>query len=159
MTYNLMIDGKMDNGFEDILSPAAIDFITGLHRKFNPARKKLLMDRINIQEKINSGWKPDFLDETKEIRNADWSIAEIPADLKDRRLEITGPVDAKMIINALNSGAKVFMADLEDSCSPTWNNVITGQINLKAAIRKSLEFTTKFSVFLSSLSNSVSLFP
>ena len=140
MTNNVSIDGKIEPGFEDILSPQAVDFITGLHRKFNPTRKKLLQDRLIIQDKINSGWKPDFLEETKEIRNSEWSVAESPEDIKDRRLEITGPVDAKMMINALNCGAKVFMADLEDSCSPTWSNVINGQINLKAAVRKSLEF-------------------
>lgn len=141
MTDNVSIDGKIEPGFEEILSPQAIDFITRLHRKFNPIRKKLLQDRLSLQEKINSGWKPDFLEETKEIRNSEWSVAECPVDIKDRRLEITGPVDAKMMINALNCGAKVFMADLEDSCSPTWNNVIKGQINLKEAVRKSLEFT------------------
>jgi malate synthase len=142
MTDNVIINGRMESGFENILSNAALDIIAGLHRKFNHTRKKLLNDRINVQAKLDSGWRPDFLEETIDIRNGDWTVAEIPADLKDRRLEITGPVDVKMMINALNSGAKVFMADLEDSCSPTWSNVITGQINLRAAIRKALEFTS-----------------
>jgi len=158
MTNNIFIDGKMQPGFDDILSSSAVDFIAGLHRKFNPTRKKLLKNRLKLQEKIDSGWKPDFLEETKEIRTAEWSVAECPEDLKDRRLEITGPVDAKMMINALNSGAKVFMADLEDSCSPTWNNVISGQINLKAAVRNSLEFTNPEGKFYSLNDKTATLF-
>ncbi|MGE3825741.1 MAG: malate synthase A, partial [Bacteroidia bacterium] len=127
-------------GFEEILSDEALDFVVKLQRKFNKRRLELLAARVEKQKQIDSGKLPDFLPETKSIREDEWVAAPIPADLQDRRVEITGPVDRKMIINALNSGAKVFMADFEDSNSPFWNNNIEGQINLRDAIRKTISF-------------------
>lgn len=127
-------------GFEDILSEDAFEFVLKLQRKFNKRRLELLAARVEKQKQIDSGKLPDFLPETKAIREGEWVAAPIPADLQDRRVEITGPVDRKMIINALNSGAKVFMADFEDSNSPFWNNNIEGQINLRDAIRKTISF-------------------
>ena len=112
-----------------------------LNKNFNIKRIKLLNNRKIIQEKIDNGWTPDFLTETSKIRNSDWKILSTPKDLIDRRVEITGPPSKKMIINALNSGANTFMADFEDSLSPTWNNLLEGQINLKMAIEKKIDFT------------------
>ena len=132
--------------YATVLTPQAIDFIVKLHRAFNPQRKELLAARIARQVRLDAGEKPDFLSATKSIREAEWQIAPLPVDLRDRRVEITGPVDRKMIINALNSGAKVFMADFEDSTTPTWDNLLDGQINLKDAIRRTITFedpTTK----------------
>lgn len=126
--------------YEAILNNEALTFVRDLHRVFNKQRKKLLLNRELLQEEINLGKKLDFLTETKAIRDADWSVAPIPDDLQDRRTEITGPVDRRMVINALNSGAKVFMADFEDANTPSWNNVLDGQINLYDAIRKQIDF-------------------
>ena len=123
-----------------ILTPEAIDFIVDLQRNFSERRKALLSDRQERQRKLDAGEKPNFLSETKDIREAAWTVAPLPADILDRRVEITGPVDRKMIINALNSGAKVFMADFEDSNTPTWNNLLDGQINLRDAIRRTITF-------------------
>ena len=99
--------------------------------------KELLKIRLEKQKEYDAGELPDFPSETEEIRNSDWKVAPIPKDLQDRRVEITGPVDRKMVINALNSGAKTFMTDFEDSMSPTWNNVINGQINLYDLVERS----------------------
>ncbi len=126
--------------FSQILTPEALAFVVKLQRNFNKRRLELLAARLERQNSIDLGNTPDFLPETKEIREGDWIAAPIPADLQDRRVEITGPVDRKMIINALNSGAKVFMADFEDSNSPFWANNIEGQINLRDAIRKTISF-------------------
>lgn len=126
--------------YAEILTPEALAFVVKLQRKFNATRKELLKAREERQKQIDAGNLPDFLPETKEIREGNWVAAPIPADLQDRRVEITGPVDRKMIINALNSGAKMFMADFEDSNSPTWTNTIEGQINLRDAIRKTISF-------------------
>jgi len=123
-----------------ILTPEAMAFVVELHRALNPRRKELLAARIARQARLDAGEKPDFLAETRAIREAEWTVAPLPADLLDRRVEITGPVDRKMIINALNSGAKVFMADFEDSTTPTWDNLLDGQINLKDAIRRTITF-------------------
>jgi malate synthase len=123
-----------------ILTPEAITFLAGLHRAFNARRKELLAARVTRQAALDAGAKPDFLPETASIREADWTIAPLPADLQDRRVEITGPVDRKMIINALNSGAKVFMADFEDSTTPTWSNVLDGQLNLRDAVRRTITY-------------------
>jgi malate synthase len=101
-----------------------------LHREFNPRRQELLRRRAERQEEFRNGALPDFLPETESVRAGEWRVAACPPDLQDRRVEITGPVERKMMINALNSGAKVFMADLEDSLSPTWENVVEGQANL-----------------------------
>lgn len=135
-----LIKPELLPGFEEILSDEALEFVLKLQRKFNARRLELLAARVEKQKQIDAGKLPDFLPETKSIREGEWVAAPIPADLQDRRVEITGPVDRKMIINALNSGAKVFMADFEDSNSPFWNNNIEGQINLRDAIRKTISF-------------------
>ena len=127
--------------FAEILTPRALDFITSLQREFGSRRNELLQKRNELQLEIDKGKELDFLTETENIRNSEWTIAPIPDELHDRRVEITGPVERKMIINALNSGAKVFMADFEDSNAPTWNNIIQGQINLRDAVNRSISFT------------------
>jgi len=116
---------------EEILTPEALAFVADLHRRFDRRRLELLQRRAERQKRFDAGERPDFLQETRAVREGDWRVAPIPPDLLDRRVEITGPVDRKMIINALNSGAKVFMADFEDATSPTWSNLIEGQVNLK----------------------------
>ena len=123
---------------EEILTPDAVAFIVDLQRTFNARRKSLLEARHERQKKLDAGEKPDFLEETRQVREAEWTVAPLPRDILDRRVEITGPVDRKMIINALNSGAKVFMADFEDSNTPTWSNLIDGQANLRDAIRRTI---------------------
>lgn len=135
------IRGEVSPQFEEILTPDALAFVAKLHRAFNGRRKELLAKRQERQAELDKGVMPDFLPETKDIREGDWTVAPIPDDIKDRRVEITGPVDRKMIINALNSGAKVFMADFEDSNAPNWSNNINGQINLRDAIRRTITFT------------------
>jgi malate synthase len=125
----------------EVLTPQALDFLAGLHRRFNDRRLELLALREERQVRYDAGQTPDFLAETAQVRAGDWTVAPIPADLQDRRVEITGPVDRKMIINALNSGAKVFMADFEDASSPTWANMIEGQVNLKDRWAGQLGFT------------------
>lgn len=129
-------------GAERVLTPAALDFVTRLHGEFEGRRRELLQLREVRQRDIRNGRYPGFLAETSAVRSSSWVVAEAPADLSDRRVEITGPVDRKMVINALNSGAKVFMADFEDSLSPTWENVIDGQVNLQDAIRRQIDFTS-----------------
>lgn len=132
--------GFMEPGFDSILTRRALEFVADLARRFAPRRDELLAARIERQAEIDGGALPDFLPGTAEIRRGDWKIAPVPADLRDRRVEITGPVDRKMIINALNSGAKVFMADFEDSNAPTWSNCVRGQVNLRDAVRRSISF-------------------
>ncbi|HEY9713728.1 MAG TPA: malate synthase A, partial [Chroococcales cyanobacterium] len=134
------IVGSMNEDYAQILSSEALAFILSLHEKFNSERESLLERRKVRQAEIDKGQFPTFLAETKSVRDGDWKVAETPADLLDRRVEITGPVEQKMMINALNSGAKVFMADFEDALSPTWANVVQGQINLKRAVRRELTF-------------------
>ena len=124
----------------EILSPEALGLVTDLHRRFNGRRLELLAARVIRQQEIDGGDNPGFLVETAKVRAGDWRIAEIPQDLVDRRVEITGPVERKMIINALNSPAKAFMADFEDSCSPTWSNIVLGQVNLRDAVNRSISF-------------------
>jgi|SRR6185437_2634406 malate synthase len=128
--------------YEDILSPEAVSFLVSLHKKFNDRRLDLLRRRIERQERIDAGELPDFLPETESIRKSDWRVAPIPHDLVDRRVEITGPVDRKMVINALNSGANVFMADFEDSNSPTWLNNLAGQANVRDAVRGDIRYAS-----------------
>ena len=135
------IRGATSPEFEQILSAEALAFVAELHRRFNPTRLELLQRREVFQSAIDSGTVPEFPEETAAVRAADWTVASIPRDLADRRVEITGPVERRMMINAFNSGASVFMADLEDSLSPLWSNVIHGQINLKDAVRRTLTFT------------------
>ncbi|MDQ2948174.1 MAG: malate synthase A [Acidobacteriota bacterium] len=125
-----------------ILTPAAMAFLSELNTRFEPTRQKLLAARVERLQQLRQGKLLDFLPDTAEVRAGNWKVAPIPADLEDRRVEITGPVDRKMIINALNSGANVFMADFEDSNSPTWRNLIDGQINLRDAIRGEITFTS-----------------
>ncbi|MBT8318951.1 MAG: malate synthase A, partial [Gramella sp.] len=124
--------------YPEILTGEALDFLVALHEKFNKKRLSLLKKREEQQKIFDQGTVPAFPPETKSIRESDWQAGEIPVDLQDRRVEITGPVDRKMIINALNSGARTFMADLEDSTSPTWENVIEGQQNLLDANTKTI---------------------
>jgi malate synthase len=127
-------------GYERIVTPAAIAFVAELERRFGARRLELLDRRRAAQARIDGGWLPDFPVETRHIREGDWRVAPMPRDLLDRRVEITGPVDRKMVINALNSGARVFMADFEDACTPTWDNLVEGQINLADAVRRRIEF-------------------
>lgn len=131
-----------NKAFDEILTPGALDFVGKLHRQFNLTRELILQMRREKQQEIDEGKLPNFLPETRFVRNGDWEIATVPQDLQDRRVEITGPAgDRKMVINAFNSGAKAFMADFEDANSPTWENTIQGQINLRDAIRGTIEFT------------------
>ncbi len=123
-----------------VLTPEATAFLTKLSRQFEQRRQQLLGLRREIQRDINNGMMPDFLPETAHIRQTEWKVAPIPKDLMDRRVEITGPVDRKMVINALNSGANVFMADFEDSNSPTWQNCVEGQLNLQDAVRGTISY-------------------
>ena len=138
---NTELHATTSGRYDPILTPEALAFAVALHREFNPRRKELLAARITRQQAIDSGQRPDFLPDTLSIREAAWTIAPLPPDLLDRRVEITGPTDRKMIINALNSGAKVFMADLEDSTTPTWENLLDGQLNLRDAVRRTITFT------------------
>jgi malate synthase len=136
----VQIVGPVSPQVEDVLTPKALAFVADLHRTFNARRQELLGARIERQAQIDQGMTPGFLPETASVREGDWQVASAPADLNDRRVEITGPTERKMMINALNSGAKVFMADFEDALSPTWENVIAGQINCSDAIRRTIEF-------------------
>ncbi len=131
------------NSYSDILTNEAMDFLVQLHEKFNSERLELLERRVVQQNYFDKGNFPEFPKETLAIREDNWTAAPLPKDLLDRRVEITGPVDRKMIINALNSGAKVFMADLEDSNSPTWSNIMEGQQNLKDAVNKTISFSNE----------------
>ncbi len=148
----VLIDQTMLRGIEieptsaegqKILTPEALAFVAQLERKFGAARLELLQQRNQRQSRIDAGELPDFLPVTARIRSSDWTIAPIPADLQDRRVEITGPAgDRKMVINAFNSGAYIYMADFEDANSPTWNNTIDGQVNLYDAVRRTISFTS-----------------
>src|SRR5688572_11247982 len=127
---------------EEVLTPEALDFVVQLHRSFNPERLKRLEDRARRQERIDGGETPDFLPNPIESRDPDWRVAPAPLDFDDRRVEITGPAEPKMMINALNSGASVFMCDFEDALSPTWENVVTGHWAVGEAVRRRLTFQT-----------------
>jgi malate synthase len=140
MTNNIKIIPTLSSEEQQILNPKTLELIELLHTKFNPRRLELLAKRKHRQDEIDDGKKPDFLEDTKSIRDGDWEVAPLPPDLQDRRVEITGPVDRKMVINALNAPVKTFMADFEDSCSPTWSNIVQGQINLRDAINGTIEF-------------------
>jgi malate synthase len=137
------IKGPLTPAYKKILTPEALKFVAKLVRKHGPTRDKLLAYRDERQAAIDAGKLPGFLKETRKIRDGKWKVAPIPADLQDRRVEITGPVDRKMIINALNSGAKCFMADFEDSASPTWELMMQGQVNLADAVRRKISFTNE----------------
>ncbi len=134
------ITADIQPGFAEILTRDALALVADLHRKFEPERQRLMAARAVRQARIDAGEMPDFLAETKHIRDGDWTVAPIPADIQDRRVEITGPTDAKMVINALNSGASVFMTDFEDANSPSWSNMVQGQINLRDANLRTLIF-------------------
>ncbi|HEY3221528.1 MAG TPA: malate synthase A [Gemmatimonadales bacterium] len=141
-TSGLEIHAPVASAFGEILTTEARRFLTVLARTFEPRRQELLARRVERQRRLDGGELPDFLPETRTVREAAWTVASIPADLVDRRVEITGPVDRKMIINALNSGARVYMADFEDSNAPTWRNNLEGQINLRDAIRGTIAFSS-----------------
>jgi len=126
----------------DVLTADALEFVTRLHRELNPTRLALLERRRERQRALDAGERPDFLADTRGVREAAWRVAAAPPDLEDRRCEITGPPDRKMMINALNSGARVFMADFEDACSPTFENVVAGQRNVSDAVRRTIELET-----------------
>ncbi|HXV08659.1 MAG TPA: malate synthase A [Burkholderiales bacterium] len=138
----VQIAGTMTPEYAEILTPEALAFLAGLHRRFDPRRLELLQRRAQRQKALDGGQMPDFLPETKTVREADWKVAPVPADLQDRRVEITGPTDRKMVINALNSGANMYMADFEDSNTPTWSNQIEGQLNMRDAVRGTIGFVS-----------------
>ena len=134
----MQITGEIKPGFERVLTPEALALVAKLSREFEPRRQQLLAKRVERAKRLDAGERPDFLAETAHIRNGDWKIAPIPKALECRRVEITGPVDRKMVINALNSGADSYMTDFEDSNSPNWDNQISGQINMQDAVRKAI---------------------
>jgi malate synthase len=134
--------GPVEGTGLEILTPEALAFVAELHRRFNPERERLLAARAERQARLDAGELPDFLEETRELREDDWQVAPAPSELQDRRVEITGPVDRKMVINALNSGSRVFMADFEDANSPTWANNVEGQVNLRDAAAGTISLDT-----------------
>src|SRR5262245_7600845 len=140
------ISGPWVERSEEVLTPLSMQLLASLHRRFNPRRLELLADRQRRQAELDAGALPDFVHAHTplapvEKAPGDWTVAPVPQDLRDRRVEITGPVDRKMIINALNAPVACFMADFEDSCSPTWGNIVRGQINLHDAIRGNITFS------------------
>ena len=141
MSHHVKLTGELHSQFDRILTPEALDFVASLDEQFQARRQELLQKRVLRQARLDAGEMPNFLPETAEIRQSDWKVAAIPTDLMDRRVEITGPVDRKMVINALNSGANMYMADFEDSHSPTWFDTVQGQINLCDAVDGTITFT------------------
>ena len=139
-TERVQVTGARMPDFERVLTDDALEFVARLHREFNPTRETLLRARTERQRELDSGARADVLSSTARIRESDWRVQLAPRDLDDRRVEITGPVERKMMINALNSGASCFMADFEDALSPTWENIVTGQGNLIDAVRRELTF-------------------
>ncbi len=133
------IRGSLSKGFDQILTTEALEFVATLARTHTDRIARLLEARSDRQRQLDAGTHLDFIPETRHVRESDWTVAATPADLVDRRVEITGPVERKMIINALNSGAQVFMADFEDSSAPTWENMIAGQVNLRDAVQRTIE--------------------
>ncbi|MBE3565526.1 MAG: malate synthase A, partial [Thermogemmatispora sp.] len=138
----LEIKAPVPPEYAEILTPEALHFVVTLVREFGGRREELLRKRVERQAEIDAGKLPDFLPETAHIREGDWTINPVPADLQDRRVEITGPAERKMIINALNSGARVYMADFEDALTPTWANLVQGQINLRDAVRRTISYVS-----------------
>ena len=132
------IKAPLHAGFDTVLTDEALALVATLHRQFEPRRKELLARRVERTKRLDAGERPDFLAETRKVRDGDWKVAPVPADLQCRRVEITGPVERKMIINALNSGADAYMTDFEDSNTPNWTNQIQGQINVRDAIRRTI---------------------
>jgi len=139
---SLQLKAPLVNGDGVVLTSEALEFIVELHRKFEPRRRALLRTRQERQELLNKKQLPDFLDATSSVRESEWKALPVPEILQDRRVEITGPVDRKMVINGLNSGANVYMADFEDANSPTWSNCIEGQLNLMEAVRGTISYQT-----------------
>ena len=142
MPAGLEVLAPVNDEQAEILSPGALTFFAQLHREFNPPRLELLRQRKLRQEAIDRGQMPGFLAETRSVREGDWKVLPVPEDLQNRRVEITGPVDRKMVINALNSGANCYMADFEDSHSPTWEGTLAGQINLRDAVRGTMQYVS-----------------
>ena len=141
-TEHVQLKGPVEGRAGEILTPQALGFVAGLQREFGARRQELLQLRDERQKRLDAGETPQFLVTTKSVRDSDWRVAKAPKDLEDRRVEITGPTDRKMLINALNSGARVFMADFEDANSPTWSNLVEGQVNLIDAIERRIDFTS-----------------
>ena len=133
--------GPAEPRFDEILTDEALAFVAGLQREFGGRRAELLEARAERQTRLDEGERPAFLEATRSVRGSAWKVAPAPPDLRDRRVEITGPTDRKMVINALNSGARCFMADLEDSNAPTWSNMVGGQVNLADAVRRTIELS------------------
>src|SRR5690349_12967457 len=129
-TEQINVKGAVEGRAREVLTPEALAFIGKLQREFAGRREELLRLRVERQRRLDAGETPQFLVTTSSVRDSDWTVAKAPKDLQDRRVEITGPTDRKMLINALNSGARVFMADFEDANSPTWSNIVEGQVNL-----------------------------
>src|ERR1043166_10280973 len=142
MPADVRVLGPVSDAQTEILSPDALAFFASLHREFNPRRLELLRQRKLRQEALDRGEMPRFLTETNSVRESEWQVDPVPKDLQDRRVEITGPVDRKMVINALNSGARCYMADFEDAHSPTWAATLEGQVNVRDAVRGTVEFVS-----------------
>src|SRR5260370_36776003 len=141
-TEQVRLKRKGEGRAGEVLTPQALAFVGRLQREFGSRRQELLRLRDERQRRLDAGEMPQFLVTTSSVRDSEWTVAKAPEDLQDRRVEITGPTDRKMLINALNSGASVFMADLEDANSPTWSNLVEGQVNLIDAIERTLTFTS-----------------
>src|ERR1043166_6172692 len=141
-TEHIQLKGKVEGRAGEVLTKDALAFVARLQREFGGRRQELLKLHDERQTRIDAGELPNFLVTTSTVRDSDWQVAKAPKDLQDRRVEITGPTDRKMLINALNSGARVFMADFEDANSPTWSNLVEGQVNLTDAIERRIDFTS-----------------
>src|SRR5437868_4338930 len=139
-TEHVRLQGAVEGRASEVLTPEALSFVARLQREFGSRRQELLRLRDERQRRLDGGEMPQFLITTSSVRDSDWQVAKAPKDLQDRRVEITGPTDRKMLINALNSGARVFMADFEDANSPTWSNLVEGQVNLIDAIERRIDF-------------------
>ena len=137
---HVRLKGAVEGRASEVLTPEALSFVARLQREFGSRRQELLRLRVERQRRLDGGEMPQFLMTTSSVRDSDWQVAKAPKDLRDRRVEITGPTDRKMLINALNSGARVFMADFEDANSPTWSNLVEGQVNLIDAIERRIDF-------------------
>src|ERR1700731_4059888 len=135
---NIQLAGPTESGYEDVLTPEALEVVAALQPEFGSRRQELLEARQRRGAALRDGGRLDFLKDTEAVRAGDWSVAPAPPDLEQRWVEITGPTDRKMMINALNSGADGFMADFEDANAPTWRNMVSGQINLRDAIERTL---------------------
>src|SRR5438874_12546580 len=139
---SIEVKAPSDKRFPDILTPDALDFVARLHHEVEPVRIAVLEKRAEKAAELRDGGTFEFLSETTDIRESEWTVAEVPGDLRVRKVEITGPTDRKMVINALNSGASVYMADFEDANTPTWNNMVEGQRNLIDAIQRTISLKT-----------------